>query len=455
MSFRARVAVLTATCVAVVVAALAVLTYVFVRGESVDALDRSLNTAMAELQQERGQDTDGDAPGALPVLNPATRPGGTSYFTQLVAADGRAAVPAGGTGSLPVTPAVLRLAKDGGAPVVYDAELQDGHVRVLAESYGPGIAVLVAAPIAELERTLSRLQLAAVATGAGGAVLGGLLGMVVAGAAVRPVSRLTEAAHEVARTRDLSTRLPVTGRDEVSRLTETFNEMLQALRAAEDSQHRLVADASHELRTPLTSLRLNVELLAGHGDRLPENERQAVLADVLAQSTVLSTLMSGLLDLARGQEPTTVREPIAVDEVLERALASSRRDWPAVTFVEQIEPWDVVGDPARLERAMVNLLGNAAKYGGPAGPVRVELHAGVLTVADAGPGIPPAERERVFERFHRAPSARDLPGSGLGLAIVRQAVTELGGTVRAGESGEGGALFTVDLRPATRMLTPS
>lgn len=450
MSFRSRIAVLVAVCVAGVVAALAVVTYLFVRDESVGALDRSLSTATSELQQERGLDKDGDAPGALPTLNPATRLGGASYFTQVVTADGRLAAVAGQTGTLPVPPSVQRLAQSGGAPIVYDAELKEGNVRVRAESYGPGRAVLVAAPVAELDRTLARLQMAALVTGAGGAVGGGLLGLLVAGAAVRPVARLTSAAEQVARTRDLSTQLPVRGRDELSRLTATFNEMLAALRTSEDAQRRLVADASHELRTPLTSLRLNVDLLARRGDELAEDERQAVLNDVLAQARELSGLMSGILDLARGQEPDQVREPFAVDEVVERAVGSARRDWPDVDFAVEVEPWDVVGDPARLERAVVNLLGNAAKYGGPPGPVDVRLLDGVLTVADRGPGIPPAERERVFERFHRSVTAQDLPGSGLGLAIVMQAVRELGGTVEAGATTDGGALLTVDLRRAAR-----
>lgn len=445
MSFRTRIAVLTAACVAVVVAVLAAVTYVFVRAESVAALDRSLATAAAELQAERGRDSDGDRPGILPKLNPAGRPGAAAYFEQVYGADGRVGLVPGETGALPITPAVRSLARSGGAPVVYSAELKDSKVRIRAEAYGPGAAVLVAAPVVELDRTLGRLQLAAAVTGGGGAVLGGLLGLVVAGAAVRPVARLTSAAEQVARTRDLSTQLPVGGRDELSRLTATFNEMLTALRTSEQAQRRLVADASHELRTPLSSLRVNVELLAGRGAKLPAAERRAVLADVVAQAKALSELMTGILDLARGQEPAAVTETFAIDEVIERALVAARRDWPVVTFEADLEEWDIAGDPARLERAVVNLLGNAAKYAGDRGPVQVRLADGVLTVADAGPGIPAAERDRVFERFHRAAATQELPGSGLGLAIVRQAVEELGGTVAVGESSRGGALLTVDL----------
>lgn len=445
MSFRARIALLTAACVASVVAIFAVVTYVFVRNESINALDRSLSTAVAELQRERGKDVDGDRPGTLPTSIPVTRPGGAIYFTQLVSADGRLSVAPGGSATLPVTPAVLQLAKAGGPPVVYDAELQDGHVRVRAESYGKNLAVLVAAPITELERTQGRLRAAALVTGGGGAVLGGVLGLLVAGAAVRPVGRLTDAAERVARTRDLSTQLPVRGRDELSRLTATFNEMLTALQSAEEAQRRLIGDVSHELRTPLTALRLNAELLTGRGGRISAAERRALLADVLAQARELSVLIGGILDLARGHEAVSVREPFALDEVIGRAISSARRDWPDVAFDADLEPTDLTGDPARLERAVINLLGNAAKYAGDAGPVRVRLSRGVLTVADSGPGIAASDREAVFDRFTRLPGAQDLPGSGLGLAIVRQAVEEIGGTVLAGESATGGALFTIDL----------
>lgn len=450
MSFRTRVAVLTAVAVALVVALLAGLTALFVRAQVQAAVDRSLQVTMAEVQRERGADVDGDAPGPLPTPVAPNRLGSSGYFVQLVAADGRVATATGGGAALPPTPAVTRLARQGGPPVTYDAEVSDGHVRVLAEPYGRNLAVLVAAPIAELERTLRQVELAALLTGITGALLGGLLGRLVAGAAVRPVRRLTDAAEQVARTHDLATRLPVRGRDELSRLTATFNTMLAELAEAEASKRQLISDASHELRTPLTSLRTNVELLAGRGGRLPDDERAAVLEDVVAQARELGERMAGILDLARGQEQPLAVEPVAVDEVVQRALASSRRDWPAVTFTADLEPFAVLGDAGRLERAVVNLLGNAAKFGGDRGPVDVRLAGGVLTVSDCGPGIPEADRELVFERFRRSAGAAGTPGSGLGLAIVRQAVSQVGGSVQAGVSPSGGAELRVDLRGAKR-----
>lgn len=448
MSFRSRVALIIAASVALVVTALTVLAYVFVRAEVNDGLDRALQASLDELVSQR---VDGDdLPNGLPRLNVKTRPGDTTYFVQLVTADGRISTAPGTKGSLPVTAEVTRLAKDGGTPFAYDAEVDGAHVRILAAPYEPGTAVLIAAPSLELENTLWRLQIAAILAVAGGSLLGALVGLVATGATVRPLRRLTVTAEQVASTRDLSTRLPVHGKDEISRLTATFNDMLRALSDADAAQRRLIVDASHELRTPLASLRVNVELLAGKGGRLPDAEREAVLTDIISQAKDLGDLMSGLFELARAQEQTGGHEQFDVDEAVESALVIARRDWPNVDFRARIGPWSMVGNPARFERAVQNLLGNAAKYAGAAGPVEVALSAGVLTVSDHGPGIPEEERELVFERFHRSATTKDAGGSGLGLAIVRQSLAEMGATVSAGPSASGGAMLTVDLRSTAR-----
>jgi two-component system sensor histidine kinase MprB len=449
VSFRGRVALIIAVCVASVVGVVTLVAYVYVRAEVNGGLDRSLRASLSELQRENvGGESGEDGSALLPRLLLKTRPGRAAYFVQLVKADGRVSLPAGAVGSLAIPSSVRRLAQVGGPQLLYNTEVQEAPVRVLAAPYGAGDAVLIAAPVLEVEHTLARLQLAAVLTGLGGAGMGAALGLLVTGATISPLRKLTDAAEQVARTRDLSTRLAVHGNDEVSRLTATFNNMLQALRDADAAQRRLVADASHELRTPLASLRVNVELLAGKGGRLPAAERRAVVEDIMAQARDLGVLMTGILDLARGQEQTQIREAVSVEEVVERALTTARRDWPDVNFASALEPWTVAGDAERLERAVTNVLGNAAKYAGQEGPIQVALRAGVLTVTDCGAGIAVGDRERVFERFYRAPNARDVPGSGLGLAIVRQAMTELGGTVRATTAEGGGAVLTLDLRRA-------
>lgn len=448
MSLRSRIAVIIAGSIAVTVAGLAVLTYVFVSAQVNGGLDRSLHAARDDLVRQQADDDDDedDLTNGLPSLQVRTRPEGPAYFVQLIAADGRTSLPRHADGSLPATEDVLKLARDGGDSFIYQSEINDVHVRVLASPYSDGTVVLIAAPALELDNTLGRLQVAAVLTGLAGTLLGAVIGLVATSATIRPLRRLTVAAETVAQTRDLSTRLPVRGRDEISRLTATFNDMLQALRDAEASQRRLVADASHELRTPLTSLRVNVELLAGRGGELPESERQAVLEDIIGQAADLGQLMSGIFELARGQEQVLASVPFAADVVVTEALGTARRDWPHVTFHDDISLCRLVGDPTRFETAVTNLVGNAAKYAGASGPVDVELTADTLRVRDRGPGIARKDREQIFERFHRADRTQNIPGSGLGLAIVREAMTEIGATVRAQPRPGGGTDFVVDLR---------
>lgn len=449
MSLRTRIAAIIAVTIAVTIATLSTLGYVFVRAEINGTLDRSLRAARDDVvQQSSDGDNDADdAPGALPNLQLKRRPGESNFFVQLVAADGSVGLARDADGALPVTKEVTDLARTGGPDRIYETEINDVHIRVLASSYSPGTAVLIAAPALELDNTLGRLQVAAIATGLLGTLLGAAVGLSATGATIRPLRRLTKAAEDVARTRDLSTQLPVSGKDEVSRLTSTFNEMLRALQEAEDSQRRLVSDASHELRTPLTSLRVNVELLAGRGGELPAEERQAVLEDIIAQARDLGQLMTGILDLARGQEQPHIAVQVSADDAVTQALATSRRDWPHVEFREVLEPCRVLGDPGRFQTAVQNLLGNAAKYAGTYGPIDVQLAGGILKVRDRGPGITPEDRKHVFDRFYRAASTQDIPGSGLGLAIVRQVAAEMGITARVEARPGGGTDFILDLRP--------
>jgi two-component system sensor histidine kinase MprB len=163
------------------------------------------------------------------------------------------------------------------------------------------------------------------------------------------------------------------------------------------------------------------------------------------------------VDLAREDAPETVHERVDVGDVVERSLERARRRRNEVDFEAETVPWFVYGDGAGLARAVLNVLDNAAKWSPPGAQVRVrmrQLDAGhlALTVDDAGPGIPPEDRQLVFERFHRATSARSMPGSGLGLAIVRQVVVKHGGTVTAGESTRGGALITIVLPGETEYV---
>nr|WP_280459567.1 HAMP domain-containing sensor histidine kinase [Nocardia carnea] len=324
--------------------------------------------------------------------------------------------------------------------------------RVLAERMDSGVTLVISQRLEPTREVLDRLAWLLFAVGACGVVLAAGAGTTVGRTGLRPIARLTAATERIARTDDL-TPIPVTGDDELARLTESFNTMLRALAESRDRQRRLVADAGHELRTPLTSLRTNTELLIASSrpdaPAIPEEDMAELRSDVVAQIEELSNLVGDLVDLAREDAPETVYERVDLGEVTERALERVRRRG-AVAFDAELRPWFVYGHEAALERAILNVLDNAAKWSPPGELVRVrmaETGRGLLelSVADAGPGIPPAERELVFERFYRTTASRSMPGSGLGLAIVKQVVTKHGGTIAIDTSDRGGALIQIVL----------
>ena len=246
---------------------------------------------------------------------------------------------------------------------------------------------------------------------------------------------LTSVAEEVTATRDLTRRIDVHSHDELGRLASAFNEMLVALDASVKAQRRLVADASHELRTPLSSLRTNIEVLAG-GKELPAGEGQKLLADVTGQVEELSALVGDLVEIDR-ERPAEV-EDVRLDEVVEHAVARAKVRAPKVLFRTQLEESLVRGAPAQLERAVSNLLDNAAKW---SSSVDVDVSGTEVTVRDHGPGISEEDLPYVFDRFYRATNARNLPGSGLGLAIVRHVAQTHGGEATAENAPDGGAVF--------------
>jgi two-component system sensor histidine kinase MprB len=318
--------------------------------------------------------------------------------------------------------------------------------RVLAIHLPNGSSLLISKSLAPTDAVMQKLRLVLLIVGGVGVVVAAVAGGMVTRAGLRPVARLTEAAERVARTDDLRP-IPVFGSDELARLTESFNLMLQALAESRERQARLVADAGHELRTPLTSLRTNVELLMASMEpdapRLPEQEMEGLRADVLAQIEELSTLVGDLVDLTRDEAREVVHEPVDMSEVIDRSLERVRRRRNDIGFDVQVTPWQVYGDSAALSRAVLNLMDNAAKWSPSGATVGIRMtqldptHA-ELVVSDYGPGIPAHERALVFERFFRSATARAMPGSGLGLAIVKQVVVNHGGTLRIEDTVAGG-----------------
>ncbi|HWD10281.1 MAG TPA: HAMP domain-containing sensor histidine kinase [Solirubrobacteraceae bacterium] len=373
-------------------------------------------------------------------------------YQQVVNSAGRIIVRSAHNVSLPVTPATLALAKHGGRSFLRDSNVNGVRLRILAESFGKGRVVQLAQPMTEVDSLLSRLRLILVLLVLGGVALAALLGRLVAGAAVLPLKRLTAATEHVAVTRDLSRRIERVGEDEIGRLAGSFNAMLDALErsvsaldASVHAQRQLVADASHELRTPVTSLRTNVEILQQQAGSMDPEEQRGLLADVVEQIEELTLVINDLIDLARGEEQREDSEELRLDLLIEEVVERTHRHAPATPLLVELEPTIVTGVPARLERAVGNLIDNAVKYSPPGEPVEIALHGTELTVRDHGPGISGEDLPHIFDRFYRGAEARGRPGSGLGLAIVRQVAAQQGGTVAAEAAAGGGALMRLRL----------
>ncbi len=273
----------------------------------------------------------------------------------------------------------------------------------------------------------------------------------MARAGLRPVDKLTEAVEHIARTEDLTTRIPVDehSEDEIARLSRSFNSMTSALANSREVQQQLIADAGHELRTPLTSLRTNIELLTRSeetGRPIPAEDRKALLASVKAQMTELASLIGDLQELSRSEGQRGERvQVVPLEDAVEAALRRARLRGPELTITADLQPWYVRAEPSALERAVVNILDNAVKFSPEGSTVEVALTDGVLTVTDHGPGIAADELPHVFDRFWRSPSARALPGSGLGLSIVARTVQQVGGEVSLTPAKDGGTVATVRL----------
>ena len=442
MSFGARIAVGSAAAVALAVVLASVLIYVVAGRQLRAPIDDALRARAAEISTHPLSIIESGEGDQYLGLKPEF--GEARGYVQLVRSDGGVVVPPLQAVRLPVSETALAIARGDDAPAWSDVRVGGRHLRVLTFPFGPQAAVQVARPLTEVDQSLRRIGLFLLLVAGGGIVLAAGFGLLVARAALGPVRGLTETAEHVTETGDLSQRIEVGGRDELSRLAASFNTMLAALEESTRAQRQLVADASHELRTPLTSLRTNIEVLAGNR-ALPAEERSRLLSDVVEQLGEMTTLISELIELARAEqqsaEPEDVRLDLLVADVVERA----RRNRPGVVYTIDLAETVVHGVPSTIERAVANLLDNAAKWSPPDSEVEVVVRDGMVAVRDHGPGIADEDFPYVFDRFYRARSARGMPGSGLGLAIVRQVAEAHGGDVVAEHAEGGGTRMTLRL----------
>ena len=418
MSFRTRLGLLVAASVAVTVLAVSGVALWIARAEARSALDRKLDDRVAVLVASGGR---------LPERR------GVQFFgrfvprdvlVQIVAPNG--AVVYASDEVLPVAAADLAVAHGRSRRHRTDASADGVRLRVLTVPVAPGGALMVASPLDEVDANVAGLRNALAVVAAIGVAGAGLLGFLVAGRAIRPVRRLTDAARSVAQTQELDQPIELERDDELGELARSFNAMLEALALSRAQQHRLVTDAGHELRTPLTSIRTNIEVLArAETDEaaaaLDADERRRMLDDVQFELDQLTELAAELVELATDRRALGEPEPADLAELAASVVDRHRRRTEA-DFVTAFEPCEVVVNTALVERAIGNLVDNALKWSPPGEPIEVSVAATAeearVRVRDRGPGIPANLRETVFERFYRAPEARSQPGSGLGLSIV-------------------------------------
>jgi two-component system, OmpR family, sensor histidine kinase MprB len=338
---------------------------------------------------------------------------------------------------LPVSDVDLAVAAGRSPSVVRTVTAEGADYRMVSGPLRSG-AIQLARDLTPVENLVARLARRILLVGLAAAAAAAAVGWWLAGRAVRPIEDLTVAAEHIAGTQDLSATVPAGGPDEVGRLSTSFGTMLGALRSSREEQRRLVSNAGHELRTPLTGLRTNLEVLRRRPD-LPVEARTELVDAALTEVAELASLTGELVDLATdaarsAEQPVTALLGDLTSPVVERyrRLLGRRIDQRGTGLTVTVRP-------SHLERAVGNLLDNAAKWSPDGTPIDVVLDGTAVTVRDRGPGIDDVDLPHVFDRFYRAPSARSMPGSGLGLAIVEQSIEANGGTVFARNHPDGGA----------------
>jgi two-component system sensor histidine kinase MprB len=437
MTLRTRVTLAAGLAVLLAVVSLSIVVYVVERGNLRAQIDESLThyrLASGSVGQHGfPHDDTATATPDVPLVQ--------DVFRQVVDSDGEV-VTVFDDRPLPVTADVLAVARGERDEVSFDADVDGTSVRVYVTSAGDGEALQVGRSLAEVDQALRRLVVALAIISAAAVGVATMIGRLVAVAAVAPVHRVANAADTVARTGELSHHIAVPNGDDLGRLAASFNTMLDALSESLARQRQLVADASHELRTPLATVRTNVEVLT-RADELAPDEKAMLMEDTVAQIAELTRLVGDLVELARGdgqEEPFTL---VDLNDLTRRVVDIARRNHPSTVFRVDSAPSLTRAAPARVSRAVSNLIDNAAKWSPPGAEVEITVRDETVTVRDHGPGIAPADLPHIFDRFYRSPQARTMPGSGLGLAIVKQVADSHHGTITAATAPDGGALFVL------------
>lgn len=340
-------------------------------------------------------------------------------------------------------------------------------LRVYSFQINDDFTIQLGRNLADTDRALDDLLLRTILLGlAVMAVMAGL-GWLLGRRTMKPVEQLARQADIIAQTQDLSTPIEVRGggvrgggktrsKDEVLRLTDSFNKMLAALDLSRQQQQQFVADAGHELRTPLTSLRTNIEMLAADVIEDPDEAAQ-MMFDIQREIVELSQIVEELIELSADPHHEQEFLPVSLAEIAGTVASRLRGQSHLEIELNSQNPVMLLGHERALERAVRNLVENAIKFSPGADdgagvapePIKIEIDGPQLEVLDRGEGLPDDQLEKIFDRFYRSVDAQGKPGSGLGLAITRQIIERHGGRIWArNRSGLGLAVgFSLPVGP--------
>ena len=449
--FRGRLVATFGLVAAVVSAALATTSFLVVRKV---VLDRARETAVDEA---RGAVTEAVAR----LAEGATPAEARSFLSNLPGLSGAQVVAIGADGSFDTTSVSLSPAS---VPTPLVEAAQDGRLAWVRTGSGRGDHVVVGGqlpggpqlflffPLDDEAADLELLRNVLASVGVGMVLLSAVVGVVAARGVLRPLRRARVAAQRI-EVGLLGTRMPEKGNDEFADLARAFNRMADALertvgelRTLEASHRRFVSDVSHELRTPLTALTTAADVLDANSGGLNDAGRRSARL-LVVESRRLAAMVEDLMEVSRLDAGVAAMawDPVDVRELVGKAL--ELRGWTGRVEVvpgPRVETW---ADPRRLDGIVANLVGNALEHGEP--PVRVMVSTSgddvILSVTDAGPGIPAEKLESIFERFFKADPSRSRGGSGLGLAIARENAHLHGGDIFVSSEPGRGSRFTCRL----------
>ena len=444
MNLRVRFALALGALAAAATITAGVTSYLSTRGRlnaEVDtALQETARVAVRDVRFERGApaiDRFGGVGDRGPNRGPS--PVIELYTVQRLGPDGEIAMP---FSLLPVDERDVQIAMNGGS-LTRTVDVDGTPYRMLTTASPRGGALQVARELTATQNLLDSLRnryvlLSVVVSAAAAAI-----GWVIARRSTRSLMRLTSAVEDVRATGRLDATVGLEGGDEAGRLATAFNGMLLALARSRDQQQQLIQDAGHELRTPLTSMRTNVALLK-RGDRMSKEATQSTIDDLDSELGELTSLFNELVELATDSRDEEPQQDVSLERIVQRAAPRLERRTGRTVLVRS-DGGIITGRPVAIERAVRNLLDNAAKFDPTGYPIEVTISDGRVEVRDRGPGISPNDLAHVFDRFYRSDLARNQPGSGLGLAIVADIAAAHGGKAFAFNHPEGGAVVGFEL----------